>query len=160
MNAKERHMTVISRQVVQMNEDHIHARVTTKMRKLGSLLFLNFWVKKFLRREVNTFCQIGGNNLKLKVLCVSLPCSLNCCLHADWYYYPWIKKLNLDQLMYNPFDRCNCDKNDNVWLEDSNLLSDKTSLPVTKLTVGDFGGSLEEGYHTLSKLKCYGVSDK
>ena len=55
---------------------------------------------------------------------------------------------------------CNCDKDDNVWREDSGLLTDKTSLPVTKMRIGDLGGSNEEGYHTLGKLKCYGVSNK
>ena len=58
----------------------------------------------------------------------------------------------------NPSDRCNCDKNDNVWREDSGLLTDKTTLPVTKLRLGDLGASSEEGYYTLGKLKCYGVS--
>ena len=58
-----------------------------------------------------------------------------------------------------PSDRCNCDKNDNVWREDSGLLTDKASLPVTKMRFGDVS-HLEQGYHTLGKLKCYGVSDK
>ena len=52
---------------------------------------------------------------------------------------------------------CNCDKNDNVWREDSGLLTDKTHLPVKQLRFGDTGGSGEEGYHTLGKLKCYGT---
>ena len=61
----------------------------------------------------------------------------------------------------DPSDRCNCDKNDHVWREDSGLLTDKTSLPVTKLRDGDLGSiGREEGYHTLGKLKCYGVSNK
>ena len=50
---------------------------------------------------------------------------------------------------------CNCDKNDNVWREDSGLLTDKTRLPVKQLRFGDTTGS-EKGYHTLGKLKCYG----
>ena len=58
----------------------------------------------------------------------------------------------------NPSYGCNCDKNDNVWREDSGLLTDKTTLPVTKLRLGDLGASSEEGYYTLGKLKCYGVS--
>ena len=59
----------------------------------------------------------------------------------------------------DPSNRCNCDKNDNVWREDSGLLTDKASLPVTKMRFGDVS-HLEQGYHTLGKLKCYGVSDK
>ena len=53
---------------------------------------------------------------------------------------------------------CNCDKNDNVWREDSGLLTDKTKLPVKQLRFGDAGDSGNQGYHTLGKLKCYGSS--
>ena len=52
---------------------------------------------------------------------------------------------------------CNCDKNDNVWREDSGLLTDKTKLPVKQLRFGDVGTG-EEGYHTLGKLKCFGIA--
>ena len=52
---------------------------------------------------------------------------------------------------------CNCDKNDFVWREDSGLLTDKTSLPVKQLRFGDASGS-NQGYHTLGKLKCYGIA--
>ena len=50
---------------------------------------------------------------------------------------------------------CNCDKNDNVWREDSGLLTDKTKLPVKQLRLGDTFG-IAQGYHTLGKLKCHG----
>ena len=53
---------------------------------------------------------------------------------------------------------CNCDKNDNVWREDSGLLTDKTKLPVKQLRFGDTGASREQGYHTLGKLKCFGIA--
>ena len=52
---------------------------------------------------------------------------------------------------------CNCDKNDPVWREDSGLLTEKTHLPVLQLKFGDSGSSNEMGYHTLGKLKCYGM---
>ena len=52
---------------------------------------------------------------------------------------------------------CNCDRNDNVWREDSGLLTDKTKLPVKQLRFGDTGSG-EKGYHTLGKLKCYGTA--
>ena len=52
---------------------------------------------------------------------------------------------------------CNCDKNDEVWREDSGLLTDKTHLPVKQLRFGDTGAN-EQGYHTLGKLKCYGAA--
>ena len=55
----------------------------------------------------------------------------------------------------HPSRGCNCDKNDNVWREDSGLLTDKTSLPVKQLRFGDLGGN-KQGYYTLGKLKCYG----
>ena len=58
----------------------------------------------------------------------------------------------------NTRDRCNCDKNDYVWREDSGLLTDKTTLPVKQLHFGDVGGRDEKGYRTLGKLKCYGTA--
>ena len=58
----------------------------------------------------------------------------------------------------NPSHGCNCDKNDNVWREDSGLLTDKTKLPVVQLRFGDTGNSGEQGYHTLGKLKCFGTA--
>ena len=57
----------------------------------------------------------------------------------------------------DPRYACNCDKNDYVWREDSGLLTDKTHLPVTQLRFGDVSGR-EQGYHTLEKLKCYGIA--
>ncbi|KAL9975067.1 hypothetical protein ACROYT_G012183 [Oculina patagonica] len=57
-----------------------------------------------------------------------------------------------DNLSYG----CNCDKNDRVWREDSGLLTEKTHLPVKQLRFGDTSGS-NKGYHTLGKLKCYGI---
>ena len=58
----------------------------------------------------------------------------------------------------NPSYGCNCDANDNVWREDSGLLTDKTKLPVIQLRFGDTGGTKERGYHTLGKLKCFGTA--
>ena len=55
---------------------------------------------------------------------------------------------------------CNCDKNDQVWREDSGLLTDKKNLPVKQLRFGDtsYGYVGQQGYHTLGKLKCYGIA--
>ena len=56
---------------------------------------------------------------------------------------------------------CNCDKNDNIWREDSGLLTDRSTLPVKELRFGDTGvnsGVDEKGYHTLGKLRCYGIA--
>ncbi|XP_078353111.1 contactin-associated protein 1-like [Oculina patagonica] len=57
-------------------------------------------------------------------------------------------------------DGCNCDADDLTPREDSGLLTDKSHLPVKQLRFGDTGGSSEYGYHTLGKLKCYGVTSK
>ena len=53
---------------------------------------------------------------------------------------------------------CNCNINDQVWREDSGLLTDKTRLPVKQLRFGDTGSLNEQGYHSLGKLKCYGIA--
>ena len=54
--------------------------------------------------------------------------------------------------------KCNCYNRGGGWREDSGLLTDKSVLPVTQIRLGDLGDSHEEGYHTLGKLKCYGVA--
>ena len=56
---------------------------------------------------------------------------------------------------------CNCDLNDRHWREDSGLLTDKCKLPVIQMRFGDTGlsgNNKEEGYHTLGKLECYGLT--
>ena len=55
--------------------------------------------------------------------------------------------------------RCNC-KNygPGGWRNDSGLLTDRSSLPVVQLTIGNVGNSMErDGYYTLGKFKCYGI---
>ena len=56
--------------------------------------------------------------------------------------------------------KCNCDKNDPKWREDSGFLTIKSHLPVKQLRFGDTGDKYlkEEGYHTLGKLECYGMT--
>ena len=51
---------------------------------------------------------------------------------------------------------CNCHNSGSGWREDSGLLTDKSTLPVTQIRLGDLDDLNEEGYHTLGKLKCYG----
>lgn len=53
---------------------------------------------------------------------------------------------------------CNCDYLERRWKEDSGFLGDKSILPVSELRFGDTGGSIEQGFHTLGKLKCYGIA--
>ena len=55
---------------------------------------------------------------------------------------------------------CNCDKTDSVWREDSGLWTNKSHLPVMQLRFGDISPPNELGYHTLGKLRCYGISTK
>ena len=52
---------------------------------------------------------------------------------------------------------CNCNNKNNKWRNDSGLLTDKFSLPVTQLRFGDVADAHEEGYYTLGKFKCYEV---
>ena len=52
-------------------------------------------------------------------------------------------------------NNCNCPPGGG-WSEDSGLLTDKSTLPVTQIRLGDLDHSDEQGYHTLGKLKCYG----
>ena len=54
--------------------------------------------------------------------------------------------------------KCNCYNGGSGWREDSGLLTDKSALPVTQIRLADFDDSGEEGYHTLGKLKCYGLA--
>ena len=53
------------------------------------------------------------------------------------------------------YRKCNCPPSGG-WSEDSGLLKDKSTLPVTQIRLGDLDGSDEQAYHTLGKLKCYG----
>ena len=53
--------------------------------------------------------------------------------------------------------KCNCHNSGGGWRSDSGLLTDKSALPVTQIRLADFDTSGEEGYHTLGKLKCYGL---
>ena len=54
--------------------------------------------------------------------------------------------------------KCNCYNSGSGWREDSGLLTDKSALPVSQIKLADFDNSGEEGYHTLGKLKCYGLA--
>lgn len=56
----------------------------------------------------------------------------------------------------NPSYGCNCDANEDEWQEDNGFLTEKSDLPVLQLRFGDTGSSIEKGYHTLGKFKCYG----
>ena len=70
---------------------------------------------------------------------------------------PYKCACGLNGLCADAFDGCNCDKNDEVWRQDSGLLTNKSHLPVIQLRFGDTDAKFESGYHTLGKLKCYGM---
>ena len=52
---------------------------------------------------------------------------------------------------------CNCDKSNNTWRQDSGLLKDKFKLPVKQRRFGDIYYYGDKGYHTLGKLKGFGL---
>ena len=110
---------------------------------------------------------------------IKYECYHSVLLHYRGYEYGWWVSRGDDKMTYwggasedgkcacgikntcaNRNHGCNCDENDNVWREDSGLLTDKAKLPVIQLRFGDTGhdNRQEEGHHTLGKLKCYGIA--
>ena len=53
--------------------------------------------------------------------------------------------------------KCNCDTEDGSWHADEGFLSDKNTLPVTKLRFGDTKDDDSEGRYTLGPLECRGI---
>ena len=53
--------------------------------------------------------------------------------------------------------KCNCDTEDGSWHTDEGFLSDKNTLPVTKLRFGDTKDGDSEGRYTLGPLECRGI---
>ena len=53
--------------------------------------------------------------------------------------------------------KCNCFNGGSGWREDNGLLTDKSALPVSQIRLSDLDDPSEQGYHTLGKLKCYGL---
>ena len=53
---------------------------------------------------------------------------------------------------------CNCNNSGTHrdWHSDSGSLTDKSTLPVSQLRLGDTGDEQEMAYHTIGKFKCYG----
>lgn len=65
----------------------------------------------------------------------------------------------MSESCYDSSKPCNCNANiEGITLEDSGLLTDKSALPVSQLRFGDAGDATEQGWHTLGKLYCYGIS--
>ncbi|XP_022806790.1 contactin-associated protein-like 2 [Stylophora pistillata] len=52
---------------------------------------------------------------------------------------------------------CNCDIEGNTWREDSGFLTNKSKLPVKQVRFGDALYYGDKGYHTLGKLRCFGL---
>ena len=75
-------------------------------------------------------------------------------------YTPYICLCRLNRSCTDPRYGCNFDINDYVWRENRELLTNKAELPVIQLRFGDTGeaGDDERVYHTLGKLKCYGIN--
>lgn len=58
----------------------------------------------------------------------------------------------------NPGYGCYCGAVQKAWREDSALLTEKSHLPVKQLSFDDTGDDEEDDYHTLEKLKRYGIA--
>ena len=54
--------------------------------------------------------------------------------------------------------KCNCYNGGSGWREDSGLLTDKSALPVSQIKLSDLNDPGDQGYHTLGKLKYYGLA--
>ena len=52
---------------------------------------------------------------------------------------------------------CNCDMSDRTWREEGAFLKDKFMLLVKQPRFGDALYYSDKGYHTLGKLKCFGL---
>ena len=120
-------------QLTRLTDVAAHCEQFIKYECVGSMLLRHgngWWVS----RDGNKMTYWGGGN--------SVPDMCACGLNGS---------------CAGPSRRCNCDKNDGVWREDSGLLTNKSHLLVIQLRFGDTGGAGEEGYHTLGKLKCYGM---
>ncbi|XP_033125139.1 contactin-associated protein 1-like [Anneissia japonica] len=53
---------------------------------------------------------------------------------------------------------CNCNINDKTWRLDEGYVDDMSTLPVTKLQMGDTDFDYEEGYSTIGSLECTGAA--
>ena len=122
-------------QLASLTSVSSHCEQFIKYECYGSALLFNndlhgWWVS----RDSTKMTYWGGASVSGKCACGMT----NSCAHSSY--------------------GCNCDKNDNVWREDSGILTEKTRLPVKELRFGDTGDSSEKGYHTLGKLKCCGIA--
>ena len=78
------------------------------------------------------------------------------CYQSVWGGSPQWKMCKWNDQQLSGGGKCNCDKNDRTWREDSRYLTDKSTLPVTELRFGDTGDSFESEYRTLGKLRSWG----
>ena len=124
-------------QLASLTDVSLHCEQFIKYECYGSMLFYSFngwWVS----RDSSKMLYWGGAS----------PGSNKCAC-------------GMTKSCANPSEACNCDKNDDVWRDDSGLLTEKSTLPVKELRFGDtgvFDGVDEKGYHTLGKLRCYGIA--
>ena len=168
MSVKKRHTTVTRLLHVWMILDLIHARVS-----LGTLeMDITVAIQRrdpALKSGITSAQSAGSMSLIQMVRKVwhLLLCFVTCFVSRDstkMTYWggasPGSGKCacGMTNSCANIGDRCNCDKKDYNWRQDSGLLTDKTKLPVKQLRFGDTGDKGEKGYHTLGKLKCYGTA--
>jgi len=127
-------------QLASLTNISTHCEQFIKYECLGSVMFKNVMDAWWVSRDSAKMTYWGG----------AAPGSGKCAC-------------GMNKSCADPKYNCNCDKNDNVWREDSGLLTDKTHLPVKQLRFGDTGHDVqnnidERGYHTLEKFKCYGIA--
>ena len=129
-------------QLVGLLDNSAHCEQFIKYECYGSLLFFSdppgdpvgWWVS----RNLTAMMYRGGATPSDSLKCACGAGKQNTCANTD--------------------RGCNCDANLLSWQEDSGLLKEKSDLPVMQLKFGDTGGASERGYHTLGKLKCYGMA--
>ena len=63
------------------------------------------------------------------------------------------------QVCISPTARCNCDAADPAWSYDDGQLTDRASLPVTKLNFGNTDGPEQEARFVLGPLYCSGAAE-
>ena len=121
-------------QLASLTRVSLHCEQFIKYECYNSIIFRNGGYAWWVSRDSSKMTYWGGASVSGKCAC------------------------GMTNSCANPSYGCNCDKNDEVWREDSGLLTDKTKLPVKQLRFGDAGSSGDIGYHTLGKLNCYGTT--
>ena len=144
------------------------------MSKVGLMVKAPIHVTFIIQEQVCLSWRVSPESLHIANSLLSMNVLVHCCsiitIHGDGGCHVILLKMTywggasvsgkcacgMTNSCANPSYGCNCDKEDGVWREDSGLLTDKTRLPVKQLRFGDVA-YWNKGYHSLGKLKCYGI---